>query len=75
MGFGLLNYSNIFISFFNTLKIIYLTGWSRTAILMKQKTTELFAVVYYLSFLYLLSYIYMNIFNGMMMLNEQDNIQ
>ena len=72
-GYGLLTYDNIFLSLFNTLKLAFITGWSRTAILMKQGMSELFVKVYYLSFLYLFSYVYMSIIYGIMMSNEQEN--
>lgn len=72
-GYGLLTYDNIFLSLFNTLKLAFITGWSRTAILMKQGMSELFVKLYYLSFLYLFSYVYMSIIYGIMMSNEQEN--
>ena len=68
-GYGLLTYDNIFLSIFNTLKLAFITGWSRTAILMKQALSEFFVKVYYLSFLYLFSYVYMSIIYGIMMSN------
>ena len=73
MGYGLFNYGNIFLSFFNTWKMIYLTGWSRTPILMKQSLYELFIITYYFLFIYMVAYVYMNIFYGMIMSNEQEN--
>lgn len=72
-GYGLMRYDNILYSLLNTCKIIFITGWSRIAILEKQATNETFVKIYFLSFLYLVSYVYMTIIYGLMMSNEKEN--
>ena len=53
--------------------MIFLTGWSRSVVIIKQAKNEVMVLVYYLSFIYVVSYLYMNIVYGMMMVNEQEN--
>ena len=52
--------------------MIFLTGWSRSVVLMKQTMNEILVLLYYMSFIYVVSYLYMNILYGMMMLNEHE---
>ena len=73
MGYGLLSYNNIAYSFFNTLKLIFMTGWSRSVVLIKQNFIEEFTIIYFFSFLFVGCYIYMNVFYGILMSNEQEN--
>ena len=74
-GYGLLRYKNIFYAILNTCKIIFITGWSRIAILEKQVMNQFFVHIYFLSFLYLVSYVYMTVIYGLMMSNENENNQ
>jgi hypothetical protein len=66
-GNKLMRYNNIFFALFSTFKQMFVTGSSRLMILGKQVTSQYFTLLYYLSFCYLLSYIYLNIFYGLMM--------
>jgi hypothetical protein len=43
------------------------TGSSRLMVMGKQVTNQYYALLYYLSFCYLLAYIYLNIFYGLLM--------
>jgi hypothetical protein len=69
-GNGLMRYNNIFFALFSTLKQMFVTGSSRLMLLGKQVANPYYVLIYYLSFCYLLSYIYLNIFYGLMMSNE-----
>lgn len=53
--------------------MVFVAGWSRVAAIQKENNNEIFVCIYYVSFLYIVSYIYMNIFYGTMMMNEQEN--
>ena len=49
---------------------MFITGSSRLMLLGKQVTNNYYTLLYYLSFCYLLAYIYLNIFYGLMMTNN-----
>lgn len=69
-GNSLMRYNNIFFALFSTFKQMFVTGSSRLMLLGKQVTNQYYVLLYYLSFCYLLSYIYLNIFYGLMMSSE-----
>jgi hypothetical protein len=64
-----MTYKNIFYSFYNSYKMLFIAGWSEIAYYQKQGTNQIFVIIFDVFFLYLLSYIYMNIFYGTMMAN------
>jgi NADH:ubiquinone oxidoreductase subunit H len=62
-------YKNIFYSFYHTYKMLFIGGWSRVAYFQQQTTNQIFVILFDICFLYLISYIYMNILYGTMMAN------
>jgi hypothetical protein len=70
-GNGLMRYNNIFFALFSTFKQMFVTGSSRLMLFGKQVTNQYYSLFYYLSFCYLLSYIYLNIFYGLLMSNGE----
>lgn len=55
------------------MKQIFITGSSRLIILYKQAVNSVFVEIYYYSFIYLKSYIYLNIFYSLIILASWDS--
>ena len=72
-GNGLLRYSNIFYAFLSTFKEIPVTGSSRLILLYKHVLNPVFVLLYYYTYIYLISYIYLNIVYSLIIVAEWDN--
>ncbi len=74
-GHGLMRYNNIWFALFSTIKQFFVTGSSRLMILGKQVLNQYYTLIYYLSYTYLLAYIYSNVFYGLMTSNTQQKAE
>lgn len=66
-GYGILTYSNIGYALLSTFKNVFVTGSSRTLVLYMHTLNITYVAVYFYSFIFLIPYIYLNIFYGLLM--------
>lgn len=74
-GYGFQTFSNIGYAFFFTFKNIFLCGSTRFLVLYMHTLGAIFVATYFYSFIYLMPYIYLNIFYGLLISSISKNLE